>query len=392
MCLKDAFIDVILHSKVTKSNLFPYGFCQDCFCVVRRADFRVPPTTIKFFRLSLQLSFDFGSSIDERGTIHQTHRRDISISYGPVTDCYVVHARLFMGSLSMNQFLQRNLIAATVLLLGLGVTCRGDEKLKGIACRSVHLGYSAAESTSFSVDVQVDSSAEGTYFMVCGWDSGYFGLQELADGKKLILFSVWDPNDQDDPNSVPEEKRVKTLHKDDQVRVGRFGGEGTGGQSFFDYNWKIGETYRFLVKAKKNGERSEYSGFFFVPEQNSWKHLVTFSTPNGGKLLKGHYSFVEDFRRNRVSTTKTRRAHYFNGWFQTPAGEWQPITKARFTGDANPVVNIDAGVDGDRFFLATGGEIANKNVMLGKFMSLPESAQRIPPASLPETVNKSVPK
>lgn len=283
----------------------------------------------------------------------------------------------------MSNFSWWKLIAAAILMFGLEATCQGDEKLKGIACRSVHLGYSAGEGNAFCVEVQVDSSAEGTYFMVCGWDSGYFGLQELADGKKLILFSVWDPNDNDDPNSVPEEKRVRTLHKDDQVRVGRFGGEGTGGQSFFDYNWKIGEPYRFLVKGKRNGDRSEYSGYFFVPEQNSWKHLVTFSTPNGGKLLKGHYSFVEDFRRDRVSATKTRRAHFFNGWVQAPSGDWQPITKARFTADANPVVNIDAGIDGDRFFLATGGAVTNEHFSLGKFMALPEDARRVAPASLP---------
>jgi hypothetical protein len=258
-----------------------------------------------------------------------------------------------------------------------------DEKLKGIACRSVHLAYTAAESSAFYLNVSVDSSADGTYFMVCGWDSGYFGLQELADGKKLILFSVWDPNDQDDPNSVPEEKRVKTLHKDDQVRVGRFGGEGTGGQSFFDYNWKVGETYQFMVKSKKAGDRSEYSGYFFVPEKQEWKHLVTFSTPNGGKVLKGLYSFVEDFQRDRVSTTKTRRAHYFNGWVQSTAGEWKPVTTARFTADANPVLNIDAGIDGDRFFLATGGDITNKTVELRKSMSLPETPKRTPPSSLP---------
>ena len=271
--------------------------------------------------------------------------------------------------------------AALLLLAGVGVA---DEKLKGIACRSVHLAYTAAESSAFCLDVRVDTSAEGTYFMACGWDSGYFGLQELANGKKLILFSVWDPHDQDDPNSVPEEKRVRTLHKDEQVRVGRFGGEGTGGQSFFDYPWKTGETYRFLVKAKKDGDRSEYSGYFFLPEKNEWKHLVTFSTPNGGKLLRGHYSFVEDFRRNRVSTTKTRRAHYSNGWVQVPSGDWQPITTARFTADANPVLNIDAGIDGERFFLATGGDIKNENVALKKSMSLPEDPKRSPPTSIPE--------
>jgi hypothetical protein len=263
-------------------------------------------------------------------------------------------------------------------LVRLGEICSADEKLKGIACRSVHLAYTAAESSAFCLDVTVDSSAAGTYVMVCGWDAGYFGLQELANGKKLILFSVWDPHDQDDPNSVPEEKRVRTLHKDEQVRVGRFGGEGTGGQSFFEYDWKIGETYRFLVRAKKEGDRSEYSGDFFIPEKKEWKHLVTFSTPNGGKILRGHYSFVEDFRRNRVSTTRTRQAHFSNGWVQTTEDEWQPVTTARFTADANPVLNIDAGINGDRFFLATGGDIENKTVLLRKSMSLPDDPWRVP--------------
>ena len=273
-------------------------------------------------------------------------------------------------------------IAGAMLLVELVSMCQADEKLAGIACRSVHLSYSTTESLAFCLDVAVDSSAEGTYFAVCGWDSGYFGLQELSDGKKVILFSVWDPHDQFDPNSVPEEKRVKTLHKDDQVRVGRFGGEGTGGKSFFNYDWKIGETYRFMVKAKKEGDRSEYSGFFFIPETNDWKHLVTFSAPNGGKLLRGHYSFVEDFQRDRVSTTRIRRAHFSNGWIQTSAGMWQPVTTARFTADANPVVNINAGINGQQFFLATGGEIKNDAISLGKSMTLPHDPKRVPPKLL----------
>jgi len=41
---------------------------------------------------------------------------------------------------------------------------------------------------------------------------------------------------------MPEEKRVKMLHKDDAVRVGRFGNEGTGSQCFLDPDWKGGET------------------------------------------------------------------------------------------------------------------------------------------------------
>ena len=126
-------------------------------------------------------------------------------------------------------------------------TTMADEKLKGIACRSVHLGYDAPKGNAFYNEMTVDTSADGTYFMACGWNKGYFGIQELANGKKLVIFSVWDPNSGEDPKKVPDEKRVKMQHKDDAVRVGRFGNEGTGGQSFLDFDWKIGTTYRFLV-------------------------------------------------------------------------------------------------------------------------------------------------
>ena len=276
-----------------------------------------------------------------------------------------------------------------VLLCGLSLVMRvtspsqADEKLKGIACRSVHLGYPAPVGVAFYNEVTVEQSAEGTYFMVCGWDKGYFGLQELANGKKLVLFSVWDPGEQNDPNTVKDEQRVKQLHKDEQVRVGRFGNEGTGGQSFFDYEWKVGETYKFFVIAKAADKRTEYAGHFFVPEKNEWKHLVTFSTPTGGTLMKGYYSFIEDFRRNKVSTTKTRRARFGNGGVESVAGEWQPLTKARFTADANPVTNIDAGIDTNRFFLATGGDIENKTVPLRQQMELEAAVQSKPPEGLP---------
>ena len=66
-------------------------------------------------------------------------------------------------------------------------------------------------------------------------------------------------------------------------------------------------------------------------------------------------------------------------------GEWQPLTKARFTADANPVTNIDAGIDTHRFFLATGGDIENKTVPLRKQMELDATFQPKLPEGLPTT-------
>ncbi|HJZ59216.1 MAG TPA: DUF3472 domain-containing protein [Gemmataceae bacterium] len=271
-------------------------------------------------------------------------------------------------------------VLATILV----AAAPADEKLQGIACRSVHLGYPAPEGVAFYNELTVEQSADGTYFMACGWGKGYFGIQELVSGKKLALFSVWDPAAGDDPKSVPEEKRVKMQHKDDAVRIGRFGGEGTGGQSFFDYKWKTGETYRFLVSAKPDGtDRTAYSGYFFIPEKKEWKHLVTFSTPTKGELLKGYYSFVEDFRRNKVSNTKVRKAQFGNGWVKPAKDDWVPLEKARFTADSNPVLNIDAGASGKRFFLATGGDTENKTTKLRETITRQKGAEQ-PPADLPK--------
>jgi hypothetical protein len=265
-----------------------------------------------------------------------------------------------------------------LLLLATG-SSTADERLEGIACRSVHLGYPASEGVAFYNEVTVDQSADGTYFMACGFDMGYFGIQELADGKKVVLFSVWEPGGKNDPKAVDEERRVKLVFQGDGVRIGRFGGEGAGGQSFFDFDWKTGETYRFLVTAKPDDQRTEFAGHFFLPDKKEWKHLVTFSTLAGGNALRGYYSFIEDFRRNRVSATKARQAHFGNGWIKTKDGQWVALTRARFTADNNPVTNINAGVDGDRFFLTTGGETTNSGTRLQEFMNRLPGGVTLPP-------------
>jgi hypothetical protein len=266
-----------------------------------------------------------------------------------------------------------------LVLFSLVSTVAADEKLKGVACRSVHLAYSASEGEAFYNEVIVRQSAPGTYFMVCGFNAGYFGIQEQANNKKLLIFSVWDPGAQNDPNQVEKEQRVKLLYNHEKVRIGRFGNEGTGGQSFFDYEWKNDTTYRFLVTAKVEDKHTAFTGWFYHPEDKQWMKLVTFARLHGGKLLGGYYSFVEDFRRNKVSTTLNRRAEFGPAWVKTKSGELLPLNSARFTADANPVLNIDAGpVENQRMFLSTGGEIENKTVKLREKIEL-NVAQPQPP-------------
>jgi len=225
--------------------------------------------------------------------------------------------------------------------------------------RSVHLNYRGPQSAVFYNELTVEESVPGSYFMVCGFRQGYFGIQERPAGQqKRIVFSVWDPGAQSDPGSVPADQCVEALYNADDVLLGRFGGEGTGGQSFFEYDWKINQTYRFMVQATVEGRRTSFAAWFFLNETGVWKHLATFRTISGGALLSGFYSFIEDYRRDDKSLGERRAALFGNGRVCGTDGVWASLTEARFTADATPVDNIDAGARSDDFYLATGGNTA----------------------------------
>jgi len=249
------------------------------------------------------------------------------------------------------------LMVSVCLLVSVGKTA--EEKRSPRAARSVHLWYRAEQGVVYYNEVTVEKSYPGSYFCVCGFRHGYFGIQELFRGNKVVIFSVWDPGKQNNPNTVPEDRRVKVLYEGEGVRVSRFGNEGTGGKSMFDYQWNVGETYRCMVKTSVEGDKTTYAAYFYLNEEKKWKHLATFQTITGGDYLSGYYSFVEDFRRNGKSAQNIRRAKYGNGWVKTKDGKWTPLTQARFTADRTPTMNIDAGLRDGRFFLQNGGETEN---------------------------------
>jgi hypothetical protein len=252
------------------------------------------------------------------------------------------------------------------------------------AARSVHLHYPAPEGDAFYNELTVEQSVPGSYFMAAGFSHGYFGIQEQSRSQKVVLFSVWDPTKGNDAKNVPVEQRVEVLHQDPEVQVKRFGGEGTGGQCFLKYDWKAGQTYRFLVRVKVEGDKSAYSGYFYTPENKAWKHLVTFRTKTGGDKLKGLYSFVEDFKRDTNSATQTRRAAFGNAWIHTT--DWKPLTNARFTASSSQweaKETVDAGVADGHFYIQTGGQTKTLTPLNSK-IDRPAAADAKPPTDLPE--------
>jgi len=252
-----------------------------------------------------------------------------------------------------------------LVLLGLlGAGPAGDlaaEEDLPRAARSVHLAWQCPAADVFVLEVSVERTVPGSYFMVCGWQVGYFGLQELADGRRVLLFSVWDDAQGDDPAAVPADRRVEVVSHAEGVRIRRFGGEGTGGQAMMDFPWRTNVPYRFLVRARVEGERTRYAGWVSDPETGKWRHVVTFRTRTGGQSMTGLYSFLEDFRRDGRSAAEERRACFGSGWIRELSGSWRALTRARFTASGAPWEardSIRAEVrHRDTFVLATGGKV-----------------------------------
>jgi hypothetical protein len=209
----------------------------------------------------------------------------------------------------------------------------------------------------------IQKSVPGSYFMACGWDTGYFGLQQLVrPEEKVVLFSVWDPTHGDDPAAVQPEDRVEVLYTGAGVRIKRFGGEGTGGQCLGKCSWDLGATNRFLVQCNVESNKTAYTAWLWLPATNHWWKLATFRTRTNGKPLRGCHSFVEDFHRNGESAKQNRRALYGNGWVRNTRGEWVALERARFTASNatwESPDNIDAGSVGNWFYLSTGGDISS---------------------------------
>jgi C-terminal peptidase prc len=288
-------------------------------------------------------------------------------------------------------------VLALGVMVGLGTgTILQAQETGPRGAPAVHLWYTAPDSLAYYNEVTVQESRPGTYFCVCGFKHGYFGIQESSrPGQNIAIFSVWDPGKQNNPNQVAEDQRVKVIYGGEGVRIIRFGNEGTGGQSTFTFDWKVGQTVRCLVRAKVQGRFTTYSAFIFLPDEKTWKHLASFQTITEGDKLKGYYSFVEDFRRTDESGKQSRRALYGNGWVQDLTGRWLPLTEAMFTANPAPRMDIDAGVDSNRFYLQTGGDTQNKTALKSK-LTVPAAALTQPkglpnyiPASTQEEMQAS---
>lgn len=237
---------------------------------------------------------------------------------------------------------------------------------------SVHCGYdmsAAGDDVEWfynEVTIMPGDDPHGTYGMAIGFHGGYYGMQVCDNGVKKLLFSVWSPYATDDPSEIPEDKMVKVLKKHPKVHTGEFGNEGSGGQSYMNYNWISGETYRFLCRIRPvKDNKTEFTSYFFFPETGKWELFCSFLRPETQTWFKGAHSFLESFID--VNGHRFRRVHFSNQWAVTKAGKWVPIDRMRLTGDttARKAQRQDygGGVTDNHFYLNNCGFFSQNDTL-----------------------------
>lgn len=227
---------------------------------------------------------------------------------------------------------------------------------------SVHLNYTMPDKNIewFYNEVTVTKGNDvlGSYFMADGFAEGYFGMQVNSATERHILFSVWSPFKTDNPGQIPEDQKIVMLKKGTGVHTGEFGNEGSGGQSYLNYNWKAGNTYKFLMHAKPYGDNhTVYTAYFFAPEKGDWQLIASFSRPQTHTYLKHLHSFLENFEPEQG--TITRKVLFSNQWVADDAGNWTALNKARFTIDNTGIkgyrMDYAGGMDSNAFYLKNCG-------------------------------------
>jgi hypothetical protein len=227
-------------------------------------------------------------------------------------------------------------------------------------CASVHIGYPLPPGTQaewFYNEVKAKTDPLYTYYMACGFSRGYFGMQVNSPTERRVIFSIWDSgNEAVDRSKVSDENRVRLLGKGEGVVADSFGNEGTGGHSHLVTSWKTNTVQRFLVHAQPDGSGTIYTGYYYSPERSAWTLVASFRAPKDGGLLRGLYSFNENFWGDNGYLE--RKAEFGPAWIRTTDEQWLQLTTGRFTHDVTggkDRFDYDLTSAGTHFVLQNGG-------------------------------------
>lgn len=260
---------------------------------------------------------------------------------------------------------------------------------------SVHLNYPIKDTTKdyqwFYTELSVPKGYDhqGSYFMANGFAEGYFGMQVNSATERRILFSVWSPFQTDDPSTIPVEMRIQQLAKGKNVYTGKFGNEGSGGQSYLVFPWQAEQTYRFLLKVNPTdnlANHTDYSAYFYDPIAENWLFIASFRRPSTDTYVTRPHSFLENFIPDAGQFE--RKAIYSNQWLRDTKGQWHALNKATFSYDATAAkqsrMDYQGGTHNGHFYLRNTGFFTGPTKLHSQFERITSREPNVDLHSLPK--------
>jgi hypothetical protein len=161
----------------------------------------------------------------------------------------------------------------------------------------------------------IHESTNHTYFMITGGNvtsvEYYGGVQQIYDGRRVAIFSVWDVKSNCTgadckPEDADPQYRVQLHQKGEYTVTERFGYELTGLKSMiYDANWKIGERIQWLVVQEPAGKSTVIAAAYRLSE-GPWRFIASYLVPKRYPIaLTGGYSFVEDYGPPQPMVTRS---------------------------------------------------------------------------------------
>jgi hypothetical protein len=192
----------------------------------------------------------------------------------------------------------------------------------------------------------------GSYFMCNGFGEGYAGIQVNSERERRVLFSVWSAYSTDNPSLMGKyAPRLVRVNNQPGYRPAitytKFGGEGSGGQSYLRHAWQAGKTYKMLTRVRPHPRQDKYpnsslykawfhdgAGWIFIAE---WRRIELDAADNNGRPPRarwytGAHHFLENF--NPAVGNLARRGTWDNQWYISKDGEFFEPTGYLFTNDA----------------------------------------------------------
>lgn len=240
------------------------------------------------------------------------------------------------------------------------------------------------------VMMPAESDIVGTYVMSLGVLSGYMGIQmngynDKGESLHEVIFSQWDKGSTDEDPNLPMNLRASVVDHDEKADVKRFGGEGTGMQTFYHgHLWEAGTYVQFITNCRPDTvvytkvvdgveqQVTQYnmlvSAWFNARDGKGWQYMSTLRLPQNTNYIDSWYSFLENY--NWPTGQAMRKGFYRNGYLRAKnSGTWYHCNRVGFgntDGDTNRAGSRSdfgqgrSAEDASAFFMSTGGYVKKK--------------------------------